>query len=174
MGRVSRGVRLGRLKRPGGDCGGAQRDKDPGVLAGDLGGAVSRRGGRKGRKGVADGWGPGVGERGQRACGPGVRGGLTSGARLQAVRAGERWACVGAGRWQAEGVWAARGSREELGRRGGGFWAGSGGREAARGGVGLGRTGERGGLRVGFWVLFWVFPFYFYLLSHFKSKSNKG
>ena len=58
--------------------------------------------------------------------------------------------------------------------RGGGFWAGSGGREAARGGVGLGRTGERGGLRVGFWVLFWVFPFYFYLLSHFKSKSNKG
>ena len=38
----------------------------------------------------------------------------------------------------------------------------------------LGRTGERGGLRVGFWVLFWVFPFYFYLLSHFKSKSIKG
>ena len=31
------GVRLGRLKRPGGDRGGAQRDKDPGVLAGDLG-----------------------------------------------------------------------------------------------------------------------------------------
>jgi hypothetical protein len=30
-----------------------------------------------------------------------VRGGLTSGARLQAVRAGERWACVGAGRWRA-------------------------------------------------------------------------
>ena len=27
------GVRLGRLKRPGGDRGGAQRDKDPGVLA---------------------------------------------------------------------------------------------------------------------------------------------
>ena len=27
--------------------------------------------------------------------------------------------------------------------RGGGFWAGSGGREAARGGVGLGRTRER-------------------------------
>ena len=41
-------------------------------------------------------------------------------------------------------------------------------------GLGSGRTGERGGLRVGFWVLFWVFPFYFYLLSHFKSKSNKG
>ena len=41
-------------------------------------------------------------------------------------------------------------------------------------GLGSGRTGERGGLRVGFWVLLWVFPFYFYLLSHFKSKSNKG
>ena len=82
--------------------------------------------GRKERgKGAADGWGPGVGERRQRACGPGVRGGLTSGARLQAVRAGERWACVGAGRWQAEGVWAAHGSREE--------WGGE-----------LGRPGERG------------------------------
>ena len=153
MGRVSRGVRLGRLKRPGGDCGGAQRDKDPGVLAGDLGGAVSRRGVRKGRKGAADGWGPGVGERRQRACGPGVRGGLTSGARLQAVRAGERWACVGAGRWQAEGVWAARGSREEWAERGKeivgpgwargkrereGRWAGAGFAWAERGREGAG------------------------------------
>ena len=34
---VDGGVRLGRLKGPGGDRGGAQRDKDPGVLAGDLG-----------------------------------------------------------------------------------------------------------------------------------------
>ena len=173
------------LKRPGGDCGGAQRDKDPGVLAGDLGGAVSRRGGRKGRKGAADGWGPGVGERRQRACGPGVRGGLTSGARLQAVRAGERWACVGAGRWQAEGVWAARGSREELGRRGGGFWAGSGGREAARGGVGLGRTGERGGGGPG-WAREWAAGkekgfagwggfgvWVFFNLFYFYSKINK-
>ena len=141
-----RGVRLGRLKRPGGDCGGAQRDKDPGVLAGDLGGAVSRWGGRKGRKGAADGWGPGVGERRQRACGPGVRGGLTSGARLQAVRAGERWACVGAGRWQAEGVWAARGSREE--------WGGELGRPGERGRerwrrTGLGSGVGRGGGLVG-------------------------
>ena len=67
-----------------------QRDMDPGELAGDIGCAVARRGGRKGGKGAADEWGPGVGERRQRACGPGVRGGLTSGARRQAVRAGER------------------------------------------------------------------------------------
>jgi len=101
-----------------------------------------------------------------------MTGGVSLSARRSARRATEAGlGCVAS--W-AEGVWAARGSREELGRRGGGFWAGSGGREAARGGVGLGRTGERGGLRVGFWVLFWVFPFYFYLLSHFKSKSNKG
>ena len=155
MGRVSRGVRLGCLKRPGGDCGGAQRDKDPGVLAGDLGGAVSRRGGRKVRKGAADGWGPGIGERGQRACGPGVRGGLTSGARLQAVRAGERWACVGAGRWQAEGVWAARGSREE--------WAERGKEIAGPGWVDLGRVLGFGWVEFGygFPILFLLFYFYF-------------
>ena len=56
----------------------------------------------------------------------------------------------------------------------GGTRAQLGKEEAAGWAKGLGRTGERGGLRVGFWVLFWVFPFYFYLLSHFKSKSNKG
>ena len=37
------------LKGPGGDCGGAQRDKDPGELAGDIGRAVARRGERKGK-----------------------------------------------------------------------------------------------------------------------------
>ena len=177
MGRVSRGVRLGRLKRPGGDCGGAQRDKDPGVLAGDLRGAVSRRGGRKGRKGAADGWGLGVGERGQRVCGPGVRGGLTSGARLQAVRAGERWACVGAGRWQAEGVWAARGSREE--------WGGELGRPGERGrerwrrtglGSGVGR-GERVGLGSGLlgfgsWVTFPI-SFLFSISTPNKVLNSK-
>ena len=36
----------------------------------------------------------------------------------------------------------------------------------------LGRLGKE--VWAGSWVLFWVFPFYFYLLSHFKSKSNKG
>ena len=86
-------------------------------------------------------------------AGPGVRGGLTSGARLQAVRAGERWACVGAGRWQAEGVWAARGSREEWAERGKeivgpgwargkrereGRWAGAGFAWAERGREGAG------------------------------------
>ena len=45
--RVQGGVRLGRLKRPGGDRGGAQRDKDPGVLAGDLGALF--RGGEEGK-----------------------------------------------------------------------------------------------------------------------------
>jgi len=63
--------------------------------------------------------------------------------------------------------------------RGGGFWAGSGGREAARGGVGLGRTGERGGLRVGFclgpvwlWVCFGFLLFYFYFFSMSHSSST--
>ena len=39
-------MRLGRLKGPGGDCGGAQRDKDPGDLAGDLGWPLRSREGR--------------------------------------------------------------------------------------------------------------------------------
>ena len=36
----------GQLKGPGGDCGGAQRDKDPGDLAGDLGRPLRSREGR--------------------------------------------------------------------------------------------------------------------------------
>ena len=39
-------MRLGRLKGPGGDCGGAQQDKDPGGLAGDLGRPLRSREGR--------------------------------------------------------------------------------------------------------------------------------
>ena len=135
-----------------------QRDMDPGELAGDIGCAVARRGGRKGGKGAADGWGPGVGERRQRACGPGVRGGLTSGARLQAVRAGERWACVGAGRWQAEGVWAARGSREE--------WGGELGRPGEKVGLGSGLLG------FGSWVTFPI-SFLFSISTPNKVLNSK-
>ena len=43
------GVRWVSLKGQGGDCGGAQRYKDPGELAGDIGRAVARRGERKGK-----------------------------------------------------------------------------------------------------------------------------
>ena len=43
------GVRWVSLKGQGGDCGGAQWDKDPGELAGDIGRAVARRGERKGK-----------------------------------------------------------------------------------------------------------------------------
>ena len=43
------GVRWVSLKGQGGDCSGAQRDKDPGELAGDIGRAVARRGERKGK-----------------------------------------------------------------------------------------------------------------------------
>ena len=56
-------------------------------------------------------------------------------------------------------VWAVRGKWE---RALGWPWAALAGLSA---GLGLGR-------RFGFWVFF--FPFYVYLLSHFKSKSNKG
>ena len=72
-----------------------------------------------------------------------------------------------AGLGRAGEKWCARGLKG--GVRAGPKWARGKGE-----GLGSGRTGERGGLRVGFWVLFWVFPFYFYLLTHFKSKSNKG
>jgi len=110
-------------------------------------------------------------------AGPGVRGGLTSGARLQAVRAGERWACVGAGRWQAEGVWAARGSREE--------WGGELGRPGERGrerwrrtglGSGVGR-GERVGLGSGLlgfgsWVTFPI-SFLFSISTPNKVLNSK-
>ena len=101
-------------------------------------------------------------------------------------RAGQMAREYGLARSEGEaGDWAVR---EGVARSGPGRWVGgvkgwagveNGLRgEGERKEVGLmgflGRTGERGGLRVGFWVLFWVFPFYFYLLSHFKSKSNKG
>ena len=111
----------------------------------------------------------------ERAAGRWVR---RAGPGCQAVRGGtaER-----GGRWRGIGPVArgARGCRPSGGERavgrgcagcvmwtggagrGGGFWAGFGGREAARGVVGLGRTRERGGLRVGFclgpvwlWVCF--------------------
>ena len=69
--------------------------------------------------------------------------------------------------------WAA----ERAGPRGCGPRVGAG-RSWAAEGVGFGLVpgeGKRPGEEwVRFWVLFWVFPFYFYLLSHFKSKSNKG
>jgi len=99
-----------------------------------------------------------------------VRGGLTSGARLQAVRAGERWACVGAGRWQAEGVWAARGSREE--------WGGELGRPGERErerwrrtglGSGVGRGEEKKWAEL-FWV--WVMGSFLFLIFAI-SNSNK-
>jgi hypothetical protein len=91
------------------------------------------------------------------------------GSAVQRVRAGMR-ACglsgarVGAAK-RARGprvafwaeVWAVRGKWE---RALGWPWAA------------LGRLGKE--VWAGSWVLFWVFPFYFYLLSHFKSKSNKG
>jgi hypothetical protein len=91
------------------------------------------------------------------------------GSAVQRVRAGMR-ACglsgarVGAAK-RARGprvafwaeVWAVRGKWE---RALGWPWAA------------LGRLGKE--VWAGSWVLFWVFPFYVYLLSHFKSKSNKG
>ena len=75
-----------------------------------------------------------------------------------------------AGLGRAGEKWCARGLKG--GVRAGPKWARGKGE-----GLGSGRTGVRGGLRVGFClgpVWLWVFPFYFYLLSHFKSKSNKG
>ena len=85
---VDGGVRLGRLKRPGGDRGGVQRDKDPGVLAGDLG-ALFR-----------------CGEEGK-----GKREPLTGGAVLAATRGG-RGRNTGAGGWwlTCGAGWSAAGS----------------------------------------------------------------
>ena len=85
---VDGGVRLGRLKGPGGDRGGAQRDKDPGVLAGDLGALL--RGGEEGK---------------------GEREPLTGGAVLAATRGG-RGRNTGAGGWwlTCGAGWSAAGS----------------------------------------------------------------
>jgi len=56
------GVRWVSLKGQGGDCGGAQRDKDPGELAGDSGRPL-----RGGEREGADWWGHGVSGRAVRA-----------------------------------------------------------------------------------------------------------
>ena len=66
------GVRWVSLKGQGGDCGGAQRDKDPGELAGDIGRAVARRGERKGKVEPLTGGACGSGTRRGR-CGLSVR-----------------------------------------------------------------------------------------------------
>jgi len=75
----SQGGRGGQLKGPGGDCGGAQRDKDPGVLAGDLGRPLRSREGRgeegadaRARRGRESPWALAGGE-GRRGLGAGRR-----------------------------------------------------------------------------------------------------
>ena len=103
---------------------------DPGELAGDIGCAVARRGGRKGGKGAADGWGPGVGERRQRACGPGVRGGACGRAA--------------SGRWtRGAGVErAALGEQARAGREKGWAAPGRAGRKEVRDGLGHAELGQ--------------------------------
>ena len=74
------GGRGGQLKGLGGDCGGAQRDKDPGDLAGDLGRPLRSREGRgeegadaRARRGKERPWALAGGE-GRRGLGAGRRG----------------------------------------------------------------------------------------------------
>ena len=86
------------LKGPGGDCGGAQRDKDPGDLAGDLGRpCVAGKGGE--RRALTRG--PSVAERGR--------------GRWQVGKGDAAWALVagpcGASAWVSwaeSACWAAR------------------------------------------------------------------
>ena len=103
---------------------------DPGELAGDIGCAVARRGGRKEGKGAADGWGPSVGERRQRACGPGVRGGACGRA------ASGRWT------WGAGVGCAALGEQARAGREKGWAAPGRAGRKEVRDGLGHAELGQ--------------------------------
>ena len=97
------GVRWVSLKGQGGDCGGAQRDKDPGELAGDIGRAVVRRGERKGKVEPLTGG----------ACGSGTR----------RARCGMScWAEHGGGGRKGQLGRALETAREERERRG--RWAG--------------------------------------------------
>ena len=79
------------LKGPGGDCGGAQQDKDPGDLAGDLGRPLRGAGKEVERRALTRG--------------PGVAAGAVSACVWRALRAERRWR-VGSG---------AQGGRREAG-----------------------------------------------------------
>jgi len=179
---VDGGVRLGRLKGPGGDRGGAQRDNDPGVLAGDLGALL--RGGEEGKGEREPLTGGAVlvsgGERVARALTGGVGRAGSQGSRPARARAGLRvrergrglaealaWARAGLGRARGgkERKTGPAGERNRAGRRERGAWVGFG---TKLGWVLLGF-----GLALGFGLLFYFpFSFLFLLQTKFEFKSK--
>ena len=149
--------------KQGGDFGVEQRDRDPGVLAGDLGRGVALQGERKGKGEAADLW----------ACGSVTeRAGCGARTRAPCCCIGEKAGPRGvrnAGLARAGGCGGEVGCAGEVVRAAGGLGLSGKGK---RGGepAGFGNFGLGFGFEFGFWVLGFLFLFLF--LSNANSNSN--